>query len=1233
MECSPFIISGDLNGHGNQIQILRSSHNSKSNLVLPLVGTSQNPRGIDSGTQMKNYVAADNDFRQMLSISGVGLSVNNQHFPLGTGPLFTFHNDDTLDSALEVETNLLGSVLANVSSSSDFSPGKQLFGSEMYQCVVGSSVSHSTNHDSGTGMMSPNLGGNLMCLNTSFSTCIREQNSQQDFLNKNYTQGSRLNNITSDITSVTFTLCTFNKMTIDTEHFGGGAIFLYMTYSFLTIRTCFFHNCSCTGREDDGGALYFMSHESLQLPLTICDSSFTDCDAEDCGGSVLAYLSSPTTIDGCFFDVSTAKYDGAMFLTSFIITISNCAFVDCSAYYRAGAVSIDAVSTLFLSFLQFRECSATAYPRASDLYFFSITSYAVTADMFECCDSTSDPQNVYFAPNDKWDSTLVPRITSTPTIKSVDVSHDGDAATVTVETEEAIKGTMGVLLNGSNVPRLVHVVFGTPSEESRFGTAVVSSGAKGVLPNTKYSHHKSSFAAYLFPPWTVHAAHATLKDWNTTEIILKGTCIEEGSYWMLVEKEGEKWNVTLTRSDSTTLTGTSPLHPSTAEGRLEWATEYKVTKVMWLLPDGMNEEEAILSNTITFTTPDEPARIEACTNHLLNEDRTKMKLFLEGRAFVSRTGKVNLANGRRSWDSLSDVDVLDNTHCTAEFAVGEEETSDQLKYGETYTLKGSWTESNGFHVEDGIKVVVPLTPTITRMDIVFIYGRQRSCLIRLTGRDLKKGTTYEVTLNTSITLKVTFTTSTEGKSNEVSIGESEIIQYSSTYTMTSLEPTNDDDGSIDFDLSLSFTTGDKIVDLIVSEGGSNRTDECGTYSTPCGSIAIGWTTGAEGAILHILKSARFEDQIWVGQKTLVMRSLLEGKSRVVVDDDLPLEGKEEGVVAVAGGSVHMMELTLCLRRPSLLAETKVGFVVSGFGECVFDEVRVVESWEGEGVGMGMVSMSGGSLKLTKIEMKSIWIESEMSLVKCNSNATEMTLKMEDCLFIEVETRDAELVAFSSTLTSSRFEMEGCTFISTNRNETKLKGERMGLILVSTSQERTEIRKCVFSDCGTLRSGSGGRKTGGVLNVEVRSESRLERKEVHVVDTVVMDSSPFRESDGEKMSGGVVVRSEGKGQVVVDVGGSWFEETRISKQDLERDPIGIPTISPKRKIVHSLLSDMPAGLFVSGGGCVPVIVRRGSTFSGCSLRVEKKQPDTTAKHTRMNSNLFSRIVDPSFTRTP
>ncbi|KAK2949353.1 hypothetical protein BLNAU_15733 [Blattamonas nauphoetae] len=238
------------------------------------------------------------------------------------------------------------------------------------------------------------------------------------------------------------------------------------------------------------------------------------------------------------------------------------------------------------------------------------------------------------------------------------------------------------------------------------------------------------------------------------------------------------------------------------KGQLEYGTEYKV--LSFKRGDTTIHFE---DSTTRIQTPKEPARILRIEKRQLNTDRTRMIVLMEGRALVARTGKVSLTNGSTSWESLSDVTIVNDTHSKAEFGVGEEETSNQLKYGETYTLKGSWTESSGFHVEDGIAVKVPFPPKITKMEIVLVERRRGSCFVRLTGTDLEQGTSCELTLNPIVTLHVTFTSTTEGRSNEVSIGANGIVKYSSTYTIASLEPTNAEDGSILFDPSLSFTTG------------------------------------------------------------------------------------------------------------------------------------------------------------------------------------------------------------------------------------------------------------------------------------------------------------------------------------------------------------------------------------------------------------------------------------------
>ncbi|KAK2946521.1 hypothetical protein BLNAU_18563 [Blattamonas nauphoetae] len=1060
---------------------------------------------------------------------------------------------------------------------------------------------------------------------------------------------------------------------------------------------------------------------------------------------------SPTTrecrisIDKCFFENAKAKFDGAMFLSSDAIAISNTAFVNCASTASGGALTIALATTLSLSSSQFRDCSSTGRPSARDVYFQSKESSQITSDTFQFCDSTSGAPNVFFLTDSSSNSDLVPQISFTPTIKSVDVTFDGDEATVTVETEEAIKGTMGVLLNGSNVPRLVHVVFGDRSTDSTVGKGVVSSGANGVLPSTSYSHCRSTLSP--FPPSTVHSADATLKDWNTTELVLAGSTLWEGSYWILVEKGGKTLNITLSHSDSMTLVGIAPLYPSTAEGRLEWSTEYKVTKVMWLPEGEQHEQEIELKGSITFTTPAEPPRIESVgcslngkkdvvivelsgralissghtvvtsgtsgevsssggifnvtstncfvnfsigssedsshvvfggryellsvgtdsssfavnsglsfsvphppritsittpsevssstfvlsvsgehlpsgstftvtltsgyifdisfssassgtstigiggsgevqydtnysiesvirtesgkddehilfpstpirtprgptlssiscnfsssnpnilnlslstarmpledftlklkttqspsetvhlavspsdlstgfvlvevynqtntlkygteysvvgltsssvvavvtaspfstpaepiritsadcslggdqqksalvtltgvklgggrtfnvtvrkmegstligneivlsgtlsdgysstththsvlifgtTNPLLsfgttyqmtkfkvdgsvsvvdtdivfavpsepsrivriekrqmNKDRTQMIVLLEGRALVSRTGKVNVSDGNITWESLSEVIVVDDTHCTAEFAVGDVETSNQLKFGEEYTLRGSWTESNGFHVEDGITLVVPFPPIITHIHFVFPNTLHTVCVVTLTGTDLMIGNSLKITLNDSLSFIATITSETEARSTEQLIGWPTTLQHNTEYTLTSIEAMNEDEGIPSFDPAISKTTGslpDDVVIFVDCGSSSESSLFCGDRKRPCSSIEDGWKivegVGIGSLSMSISDNSTQKEQITIlSHYRVVISSGPSTKPELLVSPSSLSESEEEGMIEVSGGRLWIHQVDVVLSdSPSLIFIRMVG---------------------------------------------------------------------------------------------------------------------------------------------------------------------------------------------------------------------------------------------------------------------------------------------------------------------
>ncbi|KAK2945988.1 hypothetical protein BLNAU_19064 [Blattamonas nauphoetae] len=842
---------------------------------------------------------------EYVTIIGTGVWLESKDLIGGTGPLFSFgvtEQDFSLGASrcgLQMETSLVGSNLVNMTCSSCFPLGKQL-----------------TNHDSGTGMMSPNLGGNLVCLNTTFSSCIRQSNGEYDFSFENRTQSEidRFVNESFDSysVSVSFSHCTFNEMTDTGASYGAGAaIYLYVesSSSSLTIETCSFHKCTYPRAQYPGGAVFFESDWGNEQ-FSLSGSSFSECSSYT-AGSVLATRLFSITIDSCFFELSKADQSGAVFLDSDILTMSNTAFVRCESYGIGNA---------------FRECFT--YYNSFDIFFYYVYSSRVTSDMIQFCDSTSGAPNVCFY-DPLYDSFLVLQLDTTVSFKSLDVSFSDDQATVTVTTRAAMNGTMKMLLDGSNVPRLVvDVVFGSDAVSSTVGTGMVSSGANGILPRADYAFRAGAIRGFDVLAPRLDRAESSLLDWNTTEIVLTGNGLFEGSYWMVVENGGNELNITLTRSSLKTLTSSKPLHPADAEGRLEWSTRYEVTRVMWLPKDEQTEEQVRLPNTVTFTTPAEPPRIEACTSIQLNKDFTKMIVSLEGRGLLSRSGKLNLASESQKWESLSNVVALDDTHCTAEFAVGDDEDANQMKYGEEYKLGGSSIASNGICVEDEIAIKVPFPPKVTGMKFEFSNDLHTGCFVVLTGTDLIVPNSLNVTLNDSLSFIATVTSEIEAKSSEMPIGWATTLQHDMQYRITSMTAMNEDHTSPRLDSAISNTTGslpDDVVIFIDSGSSSESPLFCGDRKRPCSSIEDGWKIvediGISSWSISIIHNTTLKEQVKIlSQHEVVISSGPSTKPELFVSPSLTSsELEREGMVDVCGGRlwVHQVDIVLS-DSPSLI---------------------------------------------------------------------------------------------------------------------------------------------------------------------------------------------------------------------------------------------------------------------------------------------------------------------------
>ncbi|KAK2952861.1 hypothetical protein BLNAU_12182 [Blattamonas nauphoetae] len=296
----PFVIIPSGNGErslGSAVMLCDVTHHSRSDSIAPFVGLAHpHPSMVSSASA--DLSDLHNAEMEAIAVIGTGLNLESKELIFETGPLFSFGMNEhgsclrASGCGLRMETSLLSSTLVNVSSpSSAFSPGKQLFGSEVRQLVVGSCVAQSTNHDSGTGMMSPNFGGNLKCLNTSFSSCVREANAAMKFTNKTITQTSdpgRLSSVESDVFNIYYEYCTFVEMSVHGGSTNGGAaIFLSEQSADLDVRNSHFHKCRCEGGWDNGGAIYLKCGYSRNLSLY--EVTFTDCYAGQNGGCVYAY--------------------------------------------------------------------------------------------------------------------------------------------------------------------------------------------------------------------------------------------------------------------------------------------------------------------------------------------------------------------------------------------------------------------------------------------------------------------------------------------------------------------------------------------------------------------------------------------------------------------------------------------------------------------------------------------------------------------------------------------------------------------------------------------------------------------------------------------------------------------------------------------------------------------------------------------------------------------------------
>ncbi|KAK2947552.1 hypothetical protein BLNAU_17519 [Blattamonas nauphoetae] len=814
-ESSPFAMVNGWDGIGISIFFVDCSHESidKSSL-LALVSLAPSLMTHSRHTNTEQEVSST-------LVSCSGLSLCDAHLVSGYGPLVGFSSSTEQNTGLwkNLETVLMGSRLVNMTSGELTMKGKGAL--ERWcgcQKIVDSCVTQSTNHLYGTTCIDMNLGGSLLCSNTSFSHCNREYiEPLYDYYN-----GYILQHVTGEKSDMYFGQSSYSSLIVrrctflsTTHASSGGGFSAYETPGDISMSECSFSKCSA----NYGGAVS-VSQMVEGYSLSISSSLFVDCAVTRNGGAIEISEGTSVTIADVFMRNNTAESSGGSISVFYAKepVLSNCVIEACAATSShpevgGGGIHMYRVDSTKMDSVLFRKCSAK---QGNDMYFYESGTIQQLRNNITNCYSTSDRPNVY---QDSYtDITLIPALQGTSTVNLLEIenkiSADQRSSNLTVKVDTSLNGKLLVWLDNTNN-------YIRPNVDCRY-PYVNSPPAIGRLLIFKFSSSiESAPLEVLFGEWgelqfesnyTVIDAWIAKTQLSTSSIVLttpnpprivqilcslgsgtdhlwlqlKGRSLPKGKYsvqlsydrWFTVEFDGSK--------DETTQNMFSSLcsEPLFGTGsKLRFGYTYKMTYIK--LEDETNS--VILDpRELPFKTPYEQPRLTSVGPVSFKDNLTKDTILIPLTGGISQ--RISLP-----------VTFSDGETSMIEVVVYSKDASDtklrstneiKLKYGEIYTVEELITGTTKCLFETAFSIQVPAEPKrIEKGWVTLNEGKDEATLI-LKGRVLTAGS-YTLILN-SVSQELTSEGSLSDDGEllfkvQISTLPTSILTFGETYTISSLK--------------------------------------------------------------------------------------------------------------------------------------------------------------------------------------------------------------------------------------------------------------------------------------------------------------------------------------------------------------------------------------------------------------------------------------------------------------
>ncbi|KAK2950840.1 hypothetical protein BLNAU_14258 [Blattamonas nauphoetae] len=761
---SPFVVESDWSCEGSSLVFVGCSHISCcSPSLLPLASCLPS-------TSLQPSLPPPS-----VSISAHSLSLTDSSLILQTGPLFDFGESITSSPSDlgSISTTLSHSSLSNVtSSSSTHSVRKTLFDS-VSQRVVGCCVRDSTNHLSGTTMNEMNLGGDVLCTNSSFVRCLADEPTR-----KNEIITTRVT--LSPGTPQFFRNCTFSAITSSQS---GAAIYADNMKS-LRIESCSFLNCRST---TTGGAV------SVRGDFTLSQSSFVGCSSATYGGSLYLYNSACHCIDSCvFINSSTGSFGGALYWQAFedsILAISNSLVQNCqqispNAGFGGGGICLSYTQFINLDRLQFRNCFSVAR-RGHDVYSTGeISEYLHSVSVVEC-DSTSKKPNVFFNSSRSFDSQLIPSTVFAARVMSLTSACINDThVTLTLTLNMSVSGKHLVILQkgegGSitvqNRPRLLFFTFGTEFDSkgvtSREGVSVVSVGEDGEL-----SEPVSEFVVvgvcvagvdvligekvFAVPPVArITRTTCNLDGSNRFAVVgLGGVLVSSGAYLVgLKELDGGGFEVVFSGEgmNSETAAAVSVVGDS---AKLRFGSEYEVESVRSIADPSVSI--ALDSSALMFTVPMPVGVIGVDVSEFEDDEKTRVTLSILSSSLPADSTlemEIERSDGeRKTLELFNDTIGIIETNAVTLFDLGgNDDGLISLEYGENYKVISVVDKQQGTPIfAAGIRFTMPSEPARIVGVKCSLLDDGENAEIVVVGREMEGGA-YEVELLSGVELIAVF---------------------------------------------------------------------------------------------------------------------------------------------------------------------------------------------------------------------------------------------------------------------------------------------------------------------------------------------------------------------------------------------------------------------------------------------------------------------------------------------